>query len=33
VINQAFIPWNEVNNCGWNDIVVDAATAPGLELI
>ena len=26
------IPWNEIKNCGWNDIVVDAATAPGLVL-
>ena len=26
------IPWNEIKNCGWNDIVVDAATAPGLVI-
>ena len=24
------IPWNEIKNCGWNDIVVDTATCPGL---
>ncbi len=26
------IPWDEIKNCGWNDIVVDAATAPGLVI-
>ena len=28
------IPWNEIKNCGWNDILVDAATAtaPGLVI-
>ncbi len=24
------IPWDEIKNCGWNDIVVDTATSPGL---